>query len=293
MINSVFDHIKGGRYYFGEFKNGMEHGIGYYSIELWNQKFVGEFKNDKANGIGLKIQGPETDWERKIVCEFLDNSHEGIGMYVWPSGAKYVGHFKDDVAKGLGIFITHEGFKYIGNMSNDDNEIGVKGIGCKGHDFFIRGDGIWYDAQNNIVDIKKFGYDVHGFKRINNVEYWPDGTYYVGDFKNDLYHGYGKLYFSESRFYEGQFSQGMFHGKGIFHHGDEYVVGQFLNHHISGYAEAKFNRGSYKGYWNKNRFHGEGILIYDDLTFDGTFFNVNINDTGGRSTNFISKNNKD
>ena len=136
-IIDTYSDIRGGRRYFGESKDGKEHGIGFYSLDLWKQKFVGEFKGDKASGIGLKIQGPGTDWERKIVCEFDDNAHEGIGMYVWPSGAKYVGTFKNDVTKGLGMFVTWEGLKYIGNMSLDNEDVGVKNIGIKGTVFKI------------------------------------------------------------------------------------------------------------------------------------------------------------
>ena len=117
-MNETYSAIKGGRRYFGEMKNNLEHGLGFYDIELWNQKFVGEFLNDKATGIGLKIQGSGTDWERKIVCEFNNNSHEGIGMYKWPSGATYVGEFKDDRAYGMGCFRIWIGNNYFGKIKH-------------------------------------------------------------------------------------------------------------------------------------------------------------------------------
>lgn len=289
-LHTTYSPIKGGRSYFGEMLRGKEHGLGFYDLELWQQKFIGEFDNNKATGIGLKIQGYNTPWQRKFVGEFKNNAHSGIGMYTWPSGAKYIGSFKNDVAKGLGIFVTWEGLKYIGNMSEDDDQIGVKNVGCKGHDFWIRGDGQWYFSNDQYIDdITSLNYDIHGFKRLGNKEYWPDGTYYIGDFKDGLYDGYGHLYFTSDRYYCGDFLKGEFHGQGIFYHGKEYVKGEFKQHHIDGYAEAFFKNGSYKGYWQKNRFHGEGIFQYFDDIFEGKFYNININDGGGRDTGFISK----
>ena len=286
-IIDTYSDIRGGRRYFGESEDSLEDGIGFYSLDLWKQKFVGEFKKDKANGIGLKIQGPDQDYERKIVCEFVDNAHEGIGMYVWPSGAKYVGHFKNDVTKGLGMFVTWEGLKYIGNMSLDDENIGVQGIGIKGDDFWIRGDGFWYDQNDNLINIEEMGYDKHGFKRIENIEYWPDGTFYEGQFdKNGLYSGYGRLTFSKSRYYQGEFAKGHFNGEGIFWHGEEYIKGQFKNSEACGEGEGVFEHGYYKGGFKVNKFHGKGKLVYKDNVYDGEFNNIVINPGGGRDTGF-------
>ena len=272
-MNETYSAIKGGRRYFGEMKNNLEHGLGFYDIELWNQKFVGEFLNDKATGIGLKIQGSGTDWERKIVCEFNNNSHEGIGMYKWPSGATYVGEFKDDRAYGMRCFRIWNGNKYFGKM-------GIGPMGMKGDDFWIMGDGKWTDSLSH-------NFDEHGFCKKKNKEIWPDGTYYVGEFDDhENYCGTGTLIFSKSRFYEGEFLNGYFHGQGIFYHGNEYVMGEFKDGHVHGYGEAIFNTGSYKGYWQKNRFHGKGILKFKDETYDGEFYNININDSGGRDTGF-------
>ena len=195
-------------------------------------------------------------------------------MYVWPSGAKYVGTFKNDVTKGLGMFVTWEGLKYIGNMSLDDENIGVKNIGIKGDDFWIRGDGFWYDQNDNLIDIEEMGYDKHGFKRVGNIEYWPDGTFYEGQFDNGLYEGFGRLTFSKSRYYEGEFAKGHFNGEGIFWHGDEYTKGQFKNSELCGEGEGKFEHGTYKGGFKVNKFHGKGKLIYKGKTYEGDFENI-------------------
>ena len=275
-MNETYSSIKGGRRYFGDTKNEKEHGIGFYEIELWNQKYVGEFENDKAHGIGLKIQGAGTDWERKIVCEFDKNAHIGIGMHKWVSGATYVGEFTNDRACGTGCFKIWNGNKYFGEMG-----VGPKGM--KGDDFWITGDGQWAEPLNE-------SFDRHGFQKSNMKEIWPDGTFYIGEFDEDgNYSGNGKLVFSKSRYYEGEFVDGYFDGNGIFYHGTEYVKGQFKEGHIHGYGEAIFNTGSYTGYWKKNRFHGEGVFKFKNKIYDGESFNININDSGGRDTGFKPK----
>jgi len=272
-MNKTYSAIKGGRKYFGEMKDNLEHGIGFYDIELWNIKFVGEFENDKANGIGLKIHGSGTDWVRKMAREYKNNAHEGIGIYKWASGATYAGEFENDRAFGMGCFKLWDGNIYFGKM-------GIGPIGLKGDDYWITGDGNWSRPLPK-------NFDRHGFCRENKKEIWPDGTFYEGNFDEDgNYNGFGKLAFSKSRFYEGDFLNGYFHGNGIFYHGDEFVEGEFKDGHIHGYAEATFKNASYKGHWQKNRFHGRGVLKFKDEIYDGEFFNIVINETGGRDTGF-------
>ena len=272
-MNETYSAIKGGRKYFGEMKDNLEHGIGFYDIELWNQKFVGEFENNKATGIGLKIQGSGTDWVRKTAREYTDNAYDGIGIYKWPSGATYAGEFENDRAFGMGCFKLWNGNTYFGKM-------GIGPVGLKGDDYWITGEGNWsYPLSEN--------FDRHGFCKEHDKEIWPDGTFYEGNFdENENYYGFGKLVFSKSRYYEGEFLNGYFHGNGIFYHGDEYVDGEFKDGHIHGYAEATFKNASYKGHWQKNRFHGRGIFKFKNEIYDGEFFNININETGGRDTGF-------
>jgi len=284
--------IKGGREYFGETKNMKEHGIGFYNIDIFKQKFVGEFIDGKAHGLGLKIQGPGRDWQRTIVCEYDENDHVGMGAYKWANGAKYIGTYKNGVAKGPGMFITHEGLKYIGNFSLDDDIVGVKNIGMKGADYWIRGDGKWYNQKDEEIDITQYGYDIHGFKRIYNKEIWPNGTWYEGQFDdNNLYSGFGRYWYSATRYYEGEFKDGFFHGYGLdYYDENNYMEGQFVNGECCGFAKAHFDNGSYVGYFKKNRFHGEGKFIYKDKVYDGFFYNIVTKGEGeGMDTGFTSK----
>jgi hypothetical protein len=46
--------------------------------------------------------------------------------------------------------------------------------------------------------------------------FWPDGTKYEGNFKDDAPHGYGRKIFSNGEYYEGYFIEGKAHGNGMF-----------------------------------------------------------------------------
>ena len=110
---------------------------------------------------------------------------------------------------------------------------------------------------------------------------------YVGEFKNGLKHGKGKLFSKDNKFkYEGDFIMDKFQGYGtLINNGDiyngEFEEGLFkkgkINYNngdmfngelINGqkkFGEFIFNGGNskYKGYFENDKFSGEGILIND------------------------------
>ena len=43
---------------------------------------------------------------------------------------------------------------------------------------------------------------------------YPDGSYYIGEFKNDHENGYGEIYFAAGGSYKGEFEDGRWNGEG-------------------------------------------------------------------------------
>lgn len=43
---------------------------------------------------------------------------------------------------------------------------------------------------------------------------WPDGKKYIGEYKDDLKHGIGKMEYPDGKIYEGEWEAGKRHGKG-------------------------------------------------------------------------------
>ena len=56
---------------------------------------------------------------------------------------------------------------------------------------------------------------VNGLKEGFGTCFFPEGSRYVGEWRNDLMHGLGKLYYSGNVLaYEGQWANNEFHGSG-------------------------------------------------------------------------------
>lgn len=49
------------------------------------------------------------------------------------------------------------------------------------------------------------------------IEFLNDNTCYIGDFREGMRQGWGKLYYPNGDFYEGQFKNGARHGLGKFY----------------------------------------------------------------------------
>ena len=69
---------------------------------------------------------------------------------------------------------------------------------------------------------------------------WDDGTYYVGDWRNDEMNCQGELVFASGDYYKGSFQDGEFNGYGYFRYS---------------------NGNTYEGYWSHDDWHGSGKLI--------------------------------
>ena len=102
-----------------------------------------------------------------------------------------------------------------------------------------------------------------------------DGTAYVGNFKNGLYHGQGTFTFSDGATYVGKFENGKESGVGTFTcwvHGAIYT-GEFKNGMKHGKGQYKYPDGSfYNGNWELGKKHGQGTYVYPDGKKDIGFF---------------------
>ena len=86
--------------------------------------------------------------------------------------------------------------------------------------------------------------------------------YYEGEFKNNLFHGYGKIYSNFGDIYIGDFKDGYVDGHGTVNwpNGSSYV-GEFHENLLEGPGRYKYLFGSYDGYFVKGLKSGIGRLI--------------------------------
>jgi len=128
---------------------------------------------------------------------------------------------------------------------------------------------------------------------------YDNGDKYVGEWKNSMREGYGKMYFANRDVYEGNWLADMrsgtgvltmhfghtysgnwlddkYHGKGIYTKQENYIYdGNWENGNKSGYGEEKISwRDNYAGEWLQNKKHGKGKLVKNSgETYEGDWNN--------------------
>lgn len=112
---------------------------------------------------------------------------------------------------------------------------------------------------------------------------WPNGDYYEGGFKNNEIHGKGKIFATDGSVVSGKFKMGDLDGDGMqsWKNGSNYT-GSFKKLQKNGYGELVLpNHSQYKGHFKNGAFHGRGILKYDDgKVYDGEWKNGKMNGFG-------------
>ena len=232
------------------------------------------------------------------------NSNKGInhtkedGEVIEYKGEKYlyIGETdKNQMPTGFGVLYTQEK-KYEGNFFRG-KLIGIgRYIDEKGTCF----EGIFEDnklvSKATIITINKnnkrveyFG-DVVDFKKNGKGEEICEDEYrYIGEFSNDLKHGYGKIeFFENDETYEGHFEKGEINGKGLYMWGNgEQYQGTFLNGIKHGKGVYTWPDGCrYIGNYNKGIREGKGKYIWEDgRIFTGLFSNGKPNGKGKISFN--------
>lgn len=138
--NSAFHGVgllvkENGECYFGEFREGHKHGLGFLYTPSFSYKgfffkdkfegygefaknhlfYCGSFKDGLFEGFGYL----ETDVTSICVGTFKNGKLEGEGCYKWSSGEIYYGSWSYGKMNGFGEFRWKNGDKYIGNYEND------------------------------------------------------------------------------------------------------------------------------------------------------------------------------
>ena len=95
---------------------------------------------------------------------------------------------------------------------------------------------------------------------------FSDGSYYEGDFKDDLYTGVGTLHLKEYR-YVGEFFNGKKQGKGKIEYFAEKKVyeGEFMDDLPSGFGKEIYENGViYEGFFMNGKKHNKGKTAHNN-----------------------------
>ncbi|MCQ2815718.1 MAG: hypothetical protein MJ252_00480, partial [archaeon] len=145
----------------------------------------------------------------------LDKVRSGYGI-LYSQGCKYEGNWEKDKLNGYSRIFLAEGDFYEGNLEN--------GI-ASGYGKFIHEDGNIYEGfwmndkphgrgKEIYSDHSVFEGEFLNGEKVNGKLSWPDGSYYVGKIKDNLFEGEGLFHWAEGREYKGTWKGGKMDGTG-------------------------------------------------------------------------------
>lgn len=120
-----------------------------------------------------------------------------MGKAKYKNGDRYKGEFKDGRQSGKGKFV----YKNLKTQSGDKMNATYEGSWKAGK---RHGKGImqWGDGS-------EFHGDWINDNRVKGRMIMVDGTEYVGTFKDDYFHGRGKIYLPDGKIFEGECFEGV------------------------------------------------------------------------------------
>ncbi len=226
--------------YNGYFSNNEYNGFGnkydYYDEKL---EYEGFFTNGKKNGKGILYYYNSQQIYFNGIFD-MDNYIEGI-LYDPNGNIIYEGIFTNNrpkEGKKLKLYNTHGNLYYEGDLLSGQ-----------------------YNGNGTLYEEDKYNYDYKKFSK------------FIGEFKNDKFDGFGKLYFGKYLFYEGNFSKNKFSDKGIIYYQNQkiYYDGEFENGLMKGKGIKYYTNGNIKitGTFSNDEciqgiyYNPDGIKIYE------------------------------
>lgn len=319
--SGIFKYPSGAKY-IGQFENGMISGIGscYYTD---GSKYQGEWVRGRPHGNGIKIMPDGTRkegvWEKgkfvepktQVVAKspnvptadgkqtgcISGDCRDGKGIYIYPSGAVYIGEFKEGEIHGIGVCYYSDGRKYQGQWHHRFPE----GKGTMTYSDGNKRTGNWkkgqpVDERGNIVDndlnqpSNRDGTDIQSgclsgdCENGEGVFAYADGSRYEGFFLNGKPERKGTFTYPNDDKYVGAFKEGVPHGTGRLLHADGTVTtgqwrdGEYIgtNEYVdtrhlgciegdcqNGVGQYIFKDGArYEGEFQHGKPHGKGTVTY-------------------------------
>ena len=310
--SGIFVYPSGAKY-IGQFIDGQIEGIGscYYTD---GSKYQGQWLRGRPHGNGIKILQNGTRIEGKwengqlipekkapqetaktttVVKEektqtgcVSGDCRNGKGIYIYPSGAIYIGEFKNGEIHGVGVCYYSDDRKYQGNwvhrypegkgtMTYPDNTSRT-GNWKKGQPVDDNGQIIELSRANPIVKSDETDIQsgcVNGDCQNGKGTFaYPDGSRFEGNFRNGRPQGNGTFNYPNGEKYTGSFQNGVPHGKGQLAQSDgKTITGQWSEGEYIGTERLANNR---KGCIDGDCQEGFGNYIFrDGAKYEGTFKN--------------------
>lgn len=207
--------------YVGEYKDGKYHGEGTYTFANGN-KHVGQHKDGKANGQGTRTLADGT----KYVGEWEDGKPNGQGTYTYANGDKYVGDHKDGQRNGQGTYTFADGRVQEGiwaedkfvraekiNLPNQQTDLALN-EDRRRLEAELRSQQSAQETQGNLPPCPPSN-EVSRHMCFGTYTS-TNGNKYVGEWKDNKYHGRGTYTYANGDKYVGEFEDNKYHGQGTY-----------------------------------------------------------------------------
>lgn len=214
-----------GNIYDGQFTRGRMHGEG--SMTYVNgEKYIGQWSNDQPNGKGKYFFKTKERYDG----DFRNGELEGQGTMYYPDGAYYIGTWKSNRKNGVGKLVypsgeTTQGTWTMGKLVTNSSNTADNG----------------QTAQNKPANTKPSNSnkpngakpDIGGLRNCGTTYCrsgqgyydYPDGSRWVGEFKDGVPSGRGVCYYVNSDRYEGEWANNAPYGEGIMYFATGRVYG--------------------------------------------------------------------
>lgn len=197
-----------GYLYYGQLKDGYPDGYGIlytkpersdwlltYENHGFACRYIGQFSNGRFDGFGVLFAESEDGGAfLSRLCPYDETTGENTEYFLtWANYAEYFGEFSEGHKSGVGNSFYLSDF-YIGTFENALNQIDL-------------------DSPDYSVKVGEYKKDLLNGA---NKQYIGGYLYYDGESQNDMFDGYGVLYYLGTNIpsYEGDFKNDMRHGEG-------------------------------------------------------------------------------
>ena len=206
--------------YEGQFAQNKMQGEGTMTYSN-GDKFSGQWLTDQPNGKGKYYFKSKERYEG----DFKAGKFEGQGTMYYPDGAHYVGSWKQNRKNGQGKFVdpsgkVTQGTWALGKLVNSTSDVASNDK---------------QNTQNKPTGNKPSSTkpDVTGLRNCGSVSCtsgrgyydYPDGSRWIGEFKNGYPHGKGTCYYADGNRYEGEWVNNAPNGEGIMYFAGGRVYG--------------------------------------------------------------------
>jgi len=275
----------------GEWKQDEFHGIG-TQVYQDGRSYVGEHSHGEKHGTGRFI-----DNDRQVLGQFEDGVIQGIAIVQFPSqGKKLSGYFSNGQLSGFGLVKTRMGDSSYSLRAFFENgvatSIGSEQVDDKMYEGQFEnskksGAGQYTDPAYPNGGMRYLGYfegsafSTYGIQRVGQ-EFTYEGGFdrgvkagigrmmskrhgctYIGEFRDDVQHGFGK-YQDSFGSYVGYWKDNVRTGLGGLKEANRTYIGEWKDDQRHGVGCEYSENFTFRGEWAKDRPHGKGVLTTKD-----------------------------